>query len=251
MRFHKFGVIAVVGFVVTSSFAGYKIRAAVLPSVNEHIDKARIKAQLGSFAEATGYAQAMLMDDNITVSVDYGNTPESQKPWCDTAVIGAFAMWEKALGKEIKFVKVDAQSDPQVRIKFDKNVKLDGGIVSGYINWSRSIEESKDGIRPIFSADVFLRTTDPRGTKLSAKAMRHTCGHELGHMFGLDDASKVGVLMGPLDVNNPVSTPTADEIETVLAIRQECKLLANIPQTGQHAQYFGRSCTHNHNLNNH
>lgn len=244
MRFQKLGAIALVGFVVTSSFAGYKIRAAVLPSVNEHIDKARIKAQLGSYEEASGYAKAMLMEDQITVSVDYGNTPDNQKTWCDTAVAGAFDMWEKALGKEIKFVRVESKDAPHVRIKFDKDVTLNGGIVSGYINWSRSIEETKEGFRPVFSADVFLRTTDPRGTKLSAKAMKHTCGHELGHMFGLDDASRVGILMGPLDVNNPVSAPSADEIETVMAIREECKLLAKHGSSGQHAQYFGKPCQH-------
>jgi Matrixin len=225
MGMKKIGMIAAIGLVVASSFAGYHARAAIHPAVTEHLDNARIQAQLGKADEAASYAQAMLMGGKITVSVDYGNTPIKQIDSCEMAVKGAFEMWEKALNNEVSFTKVELGEKADVKIKFDQNVKLKNQIVSGYINWSRSVESTLDGPVPRFKADVFLRTTDPYGTPLQAKAMRHTCGHEFGHMFGLDDVKEVGMLMGPINVRAPVANPNQDEIETVKAIRSECQTL--------------------------
>jgi hypothetical protein len=225
MAIKKFGMIAAIGLVVASSFAGYHARAAIHPAVTEHLDNARIQAQLGKADEAASYAQAMLMGGKITVSVDYGNTPIKQIEWCDTAVKGAFDMWEKALDHDVTFTRVELGEKADIKIKFDQNVKLKNQIVSGYINWSRTVEDTTEGPVPHFKADVFLRTTDPNGTPLQAKAMRHTCGHEFGHMFGLDDVKEVGMLMGPINLRCPVAAPNEAEVETVKAIRSECQTL--------------------------
>ncbi len=225
MGIRKAGMIAAVGLIVASSFAGYTARAAIHPSVAEHLDNARIQAQLGKADEAASYAQAMLMGGKITVSVDYGNTPIKQISECDEAIKGAFDMWETALNHEVHFAKVEFGQPADVKIKFDQNTKLKNQIVSGYINWSRTVEDTNDGPIPHFKADVFLRTTDPSGTPMHAKAMRHTCGHEFGHMFGLDDVKEVGMLMGPINVRCPVAAPCESEIETVKAIRAECQTL--------------------------
>ena len=247
MGIKKVGMIAAVGLIVASSFAGYHARAAIHPSVTEHLDNARIQAQLGKSNEAASYAQAMLMGGNITVSVDYGNTPIKQMASCDIAVKGAFEMWETALNGDVKFVKVAYGEKADVKIKFDQNVKLNNQIVSGYINWSRTVEETFDGPVPHFKADVFLRTTDPNGTQLQAKAMKHTCGHEFGHMFGLDDVKEVGMLMGPINLKCPVAAPNESEIETVKAIRTECQSLVTAAKHGgTSGQNFQGQCSHNH-----
>ena len=241
MGIRKAGMIGAIGLIVASSFAGYHVRAAIHPSVTEHLDNARIKAQLGKADEAASYAQAMLMGGKITVSVDYGNTPIKQIPSCDIAIKGAFEMWETALNKDVNFERVEFGEKADVKIKFDTNVKLEKQIVSGYINWSRTVEDTFDGPIPHFKADVFLRTTDPNGTPLQAKAMRHTCGHEFGHMFGLDDVKEVGVLMGPINLRCPVANPNESEIETVKAIRAECQTLvlaAKHDHTGGGGEHF-------------
>jgi hypothetical protein len=225
MGINKVGMMAAVGLIVASSFAGYKARAAIHPAVTEQLDTARIQAQLGKADEAAGYAKAMLMGGKITVSVDYGNTPIKQQAACDEAIKGAFEMWETALDHDVNFSRVEFGEKADVKIKFDQNVKLNNQIVSGYINWSRTVETTFDGPVPHFKADVFLRTTDPNGNQMAAKAMRHTCGHELGHMFGLDDVKEVGMLMGPINLRAPVSAPHEVEIETVKAIRAECQAL--------------------------
>lgn len=252
MVIRKVGAIAALGLVVATSLAGLRAKAAIHPSVSEHLDSARIQAQLGKADQAASYAEAMLMGGNITVSVDYGNTPVNQMPSCDQAVQGAFDMWEKALDHEVNFTRVTYGEPAQVKIKFDQNTKLKNQIVSGYINWSRTVEDTTEGPRPLFKADVFLRTTDPNGNKLPAKAMKHTCGHEFGHMFGLDDVKQVGMLMGPLDIGRPVSNPASEEIETVKAIRAECQSLVlsakhDREKGGTHAQYFDKSCDCGHN----
>lgn len=247
MGIRRLGIIAAIGLVVAPTFASYKVRTAIHPSVTEHLDNARIQAQMGKTEEAASYAEAMLMGGKITVSVDYGNTPVNQMPWCDEAVKGAFEMWEKALDRDVQFNRVQPGASADVKIKFDQNVKLNNQIVSGYINWSRVVKDTVDGPKPHFKADVFLRTTDPNGNKLQAKAMRHTCGHEFGHMFGLDDVKEVGMLMGPLDLRRPVATPGEAEVETVKAIRAECQNLVLMAKSnGTHAQYFDGTCSCDH-----
>lgn len=241
MGIKKVGMIAAIGLVVASSFAGYHARAAIHPSVTEHLDNARIQAQLGKADEAAGYAKAMLMGGNITVSVDYGNTPIKQQAACDEAIKGAFEMWETALNGDVNFTRVQFGEKADVKIKFDQSVKLNNQIVSGYINWSRTVEDTFDGPVPHFKADVFLRTTDPNGHELQARAMRHTCGHEFGHMFGLDDVKEVGMLMGPINIRAPVARPNEAEIETVKAIRAECQTLvlaAKHEHGGTHGEHF-------------
>ena len=232
-------MIATIGLVVASSFAGYNARAAIHPAVAEHLDNARIQAQLGKADEAASYAKAMLMGGNITVSVDYGNTPITQIPACDEAVKGAFEMWQTALNKDVSFTRVEFGEKADVKIKFDRSTKLNNQIVSGYINWSRTVEDTTEGPIPHFKADVFLRTTDPNGNPMVAKAMRHTCGHEFGHMFGLDDVKEVGMLMGPINLRCPVAKPTEEEVETVKAIRAECQsLVLAAKHTGTHGEHF-------------
>ena len=241
MGIRKVGIIAAIGLIVASSFAGYHARAAIHPSVTEHLDNARIQAQLGKSDEAASYAKSMLMGGNITVSVDYGDTPIKQQAACDEAVKGAFEMWEAALDHDVNFTRVEFGERADVKIKFDQSVKLNNQIVSGYINWSRTVEDTFDGPVPHFKADVFLRTTDPNGHQLQGKAMRHTCGHEFGHMFGLDDVKEVGMLMGPINLRCPVSKPNEAEVETVKAIRAECQTLvlaAKYEHGGTHGEQF-------------
>jgi hypothetical protein len=247
MRLHRLtSTTLLVALSVATGFATYKVRAAVHPSVSEHLDTARVQSQLGNDNEAGGYAQSMLMGPKIHVHLNYGDAVQLED--CDRAVAGAFDMWETALGHQIHFELVDTPKEAEVEVTFGKNVKLKGQIVSGYINWSRSISTTTGEVKPLFSADVKLRTTDPKGRPLSFEAMRHTFGHELGHLFGLDDVKQIGKLMGPLDLRRPVSRPDESEIETVLAIRDECKSIIAKRGKGTHAQFFsgGCSCHHDH-----
>jgi hypothetical protein len=241
----RVGAFAIVGLTVATGFAGFKVRAAVHPSVTETLDAARTRAQLGKPLEAAGYAQSMLMGDKLTVMVDYGDTPQPQITACDNAVAGAFKMWETSLDGAIKFERVANNVKADVKITFGKDVNLNGQIVSGYVNWTRNIVTTDEGTKPLFEADIHLRTTDPKGRELKWEAMRHTCGHEMGHMFGLDDVSQVGMLMGPLDLRRPVKQPNESEIETVKAIREEATNILTATK-GQHAQFFSRRCTLHH-----
>jgi hypothetical protein len=136
-----------------------------------------------------------------------------------------------------------------VTIHFEKDVTLKKQVVSGFITWTRTTERSRNGIKMTFDADIHLRTMDPYGRPMNAAAMSHTCGHELGHMFGLDDSNLVGPLMGPLDLRKPAAKPTPDEVETVRAIRTECNSIletASAKGTHGHAMIgFGHTeCKH-------
>jgi hypothetical protein len=253
MSMKRLGAFAILGLTVATGFAGFKVRAAVHPSVNETLDAARTQAQLGKNSEAAGYAQSMLMGDKLTVLVSYGDTPPSQVQACDDAVAGAFQMWQTALNGGVQFERVGKDVKADIKINFGKDVNLKGQIVSGYINWTRNIATTSDGAKPVFEADIFLRTTDPKGRELKWEAMRHTCGHEMGHMFGLDDVNQIGMLMGPLDLRRPVKAPNEAEIETVKAIREEATNILTSAR-GTHAQRFDGTCfggDHDHHQHEH
>lgn len=232
--------------VFSMGFTGAKYKASVHPSVFEHMDLARSKAASGRQAEAVGYAEALLMTDVIKVGVDLGSTPQKQIAEADGAVQGAIAMWDTALEGKVKFTRVPLEQ-ADVKIHFDSDVRLQGQIVSGYVNWTRSIKYTPEGIRPSFKGDVYLRTTDPRGRLMTQDAMRHTCGHEFGHIFGLDDNPSVGTLMGPLDLRRPVAKPTPAEVDTVKSIREECETIITQARAtvvrGTHACRFDGTCT--------
>lgn len=233
-----------IALVASTGIAAYRVRAAIHPAVTEHLENTRVQSQLGNREEAAGYAQSMLMGTTIHVNVDYGNSTQLED--CDKAVSGAFEMWENAIGHQVKFVRVDDPAEAEVKIRFDKNVKLKGQVVSGFINWSRKIEVTDGKVKPVFSADIKLRTTDPKGRLMSWEAMRHTCGHEFGHLFGLDDSKEIGKLMGPLDLRKPVTKPDESEVETVLAIREECKAIVQKSEKGSHAHTFSGECLCDH-----
>ena len=248
MKVQHFGVIAVTGLLFATGYAGFKARAAVHPQASDTIDAARRQIEKGDNAQAKGYAESMLMGQRLLVSVDYGDTPESQIGACSESLAGAFEMWETALHNDVKFALAKPDEEATIKIQYGKDVRLDGGIVSGYINWSRTIEREGNKATPIFNADIHLRTTDPSGKQLTAIQMRHTAGHELGHMFGLDDVNTVGMLMGPLDLRRPVSRPNDTEIETVQAIRAECESIvakADAPH-GHLFLGFGSCASHDH-----
>jgi predicted Zn-dependent protease len=245
MSMKRVGALAFLGLTVATGFAGFKVRAAVHPSVNETLDAARNRAQLGQKNEAAGYAQSMLMGEKLTVLVRYGDTPPSQVQACDDAVAGAFKMWETALDGSVMFERVLENTKADIKITFGSDVKLNNSIVSGYINWTRNIANTEEGTKPVFEADIHLRTTDPKGRELKWEAMRHTCGHEMGHMFGLDDVNQIGMLMGPLDIRKPVKAPNESEVETVKAIREEAQSIVTA-SSGTHAHHFDGGCSCGH-----
>jgi hypothetical protein len=248
MKVQQIGVIAVTGLLFATGYAGFTARAAVHPQASDTIDAARRQIEKGDRAQAKGYAESMLMGQRLLVSVDYGDTPASQIGTCSESLAGAFEMWETALNNDVKFVLARPDEVAAIKVVYDKDVRLDGQIVSGYINWSRTIEREGNQATPIFNADIHLRTTDPSGRQMTATQMRHTAGHELGHMFGLDDVNTVGMLMGPLDLRKPVSKPNPTEIETVQAIRAECQSIvakAEAPH-GHHFLGFGSCDEHHH-----
>ena len=53
--------------------------------------------------------------------------------------------------------------------------------------------------------------------------MRHAAMHEFGHVLGLDDSPREGDVMGPLDIDHPVSAPSALEVQTVLSFRAQAQ----------------------------
>jgi hypothetical protein len=63
--------------------------------------------------------------------------------------------------------------------------------------------------------------------------MKHEIMHEMGHILGLEDSDRVGDLMGPLDVNHPVSGPKSYESEAVYELRSQADRIRKEVLAGQ------------------
>ena len=84
MAIKKVGIFAAIGLIVASSYAGYNARAAIHPAVTEHLDNARIQAQLGKTSEAASYAGLPYIPSSAPF------TPE-QRAWLNGYLAGLFS----------------------------------------------------------------------------------------------------------------------------------------------------------------
>jgi predicted Zn-dependent protease len=204
----------------------------VLPEVTKHLQEGFADVVNNTPVMARAEAQLILLDNQVKYSVSFENVPEKQRAQCMTCLRSAMAEWEHDLDGTIQFSQVpsvsgkttgtSAREPAEVTVRFRPSVTMKKEQVAGYVNWSRTLNASEDGtVSAKFSADLQIRVKDLDGRRMPPEAMRHAAMHELGHVLGLDDSPTEGDVMGPLDIENPVSAPTNLEIQTVKSLRSQ------------------------------
>lgn len=119
--------------------------------------------------------------------------------------------WARAVGGQIEFVEEAEDVPTPLNIRFVRLVMRHGRPVAGDIQWS--IHSSGK-----WTAWIRIATHDPEGRPMPGSAMRQALGHELGHLFGLEDNPREGFLMSRMDPVRPVTVPTPYEARTVRAL---------------------------------
>lgn len=182
----------------------------LVPTVQQHLDRAGESLAAGNRAEAQAYAESAAMGRAVSVSFD--------EPYADV-VQRALSEWEVGLG--VTFVQVPP-SDADLRISFKQGVTNYGRRVMGLATICRKVTKwSPDTFTSRTSGCIEISTQTPDGLPVSRDVLASTTMHEIGHFFGLEDTMVRGRLMGPIDLVRPVLAPTPSEIDCLLRVRIE------------------------------
>ncbi len=210
-------------FIAAPAPAGPPLRLSpVLPEVTKHLEEGQADLASSTFEMAKAHAHLVMVGPEIRVSFLFQNVPNGQHQKCLQTLDSALSEWERVLEGDVHFVRVPEGQTSNVVVRFRPSVTMKNEPVAGYVNWKRSIENRPDGkVTTTFTADLQIRVRNLDGAAMPANAMRHAAMHEFGHVLGLDDSPKEGDVMGPLDVDNPVSSPSPLEVQTVRSLRSQ------------------------------
>lgn len=192
----------------------------IQPKLFDLLDIAEVAMNQGNVNKALAYSDLLLLNNTITYSIDTGAVAPDQRDEAAHAVRESVATWEEALGYEVQFEEVSKGGN--VRIAFADSVRLMGKDIAGHAVWSRQVFDWGYGnYTPRVSGEIKVRIVTPEGSPMSEAAWQHTIGHEIGHMLGLWDSPRVGDMMGPINLKNPVTRPTESEVAALQGIRAE------------------------------
>ncbi len=185
----------------------------------------------------TAFARTDLMRPGstkpITVEVQFMQDALAQSPEAYQAVRGAFAMWGGALHQQT-FRLAERNESPDVVILFKTDVSQNGAALGGFVNWSRRI----CGNVGVTNGDIQVRTIQPNGISMTIPQLRHEIAHELGHVLGLTDDERVGHVMSGLNLNDPVDTISAEDVEGLMNLRQYAFMLRQVAQNESNSRGY-------------
>lgn len=190
--------------------------------ISVHLDYARHAIAIGDFPAAKAHADLVLLPNAIQVYVSStGRGSESDKRVL-RVLQQAFMSWESLVDSQISFQTVADPKLADVSVSFVSELKTKGRLAGGIARWKRCVHRLPDNsLRYSLKANLTLRLDDPNGDEISDAALTSICMHEVGHLLGLNDSSKLGDLMGPIDLRNPTIMPKQHELDTVFSLRRE------------------------------
>jgi len=217
-------VAAIAAFAPASTGTGTEtLRGRLLPDLPEHLEYAEKDLDHGQVGDSLAHIDLILMS-HLHYHITYENVPEETQPECKAAFEDAVALWERALGKDWDLTEAADGQPAEVQVTFQPDCQQNGAEVAGYVTWRRRVITDPNGSPHMdMTADVRVRTIRPDGSAMQLEHMRHTSAHELGHVLGLDDSPFYGDIMGPLDLNHPVTDFEAAELDNLRAVRAEAE----------------------------
>jgi predicted Zn-dependent protease len=201
----------------------------LLPKMLKDLNTARTAADSGDYAKAEALVQLVRCPD-IKVELPAGATTEQKE-----ALIEAAAIWENALHGAVDFQIVEP-GQGQVRVGFKKDVFFAGVASMGRATWNRQLVNFGWGnYGTHISASIEVRT-QLFGKECRKEEIRHALAHELGHVLGLDDSSKLGDIMGPHNPERPATAPSYEEAAALSELHWEAyqiEMVAKLAQPGK------------------
>jgi hypothetical protein len=197
-------------------------QAPLLPEIQTHIDFVRKAAIQRRFDLALHHAE-VVAPSTLRVFICPRASLQSR-----SVTLEALRIWSGELN-DLVFVQTKENS-AQVKITFAPELSVGGLAAGGYASWRRGGSE-------LLEAEVVLRT-HINGTAMGREQMLQAALHEIGHVLGLSDSPSGGV-MGPLNLNRPVTHPSAAEVAALRAVREQAQSLAQWAQSAWQVQLEG------------
>lgn len=200
--------------------------AGLLPDVERQLDKARSYALSGGWNYASAYTDTVVFSQNLRIFVPR-DTPDSVRQTLEKATL----IWAAALESQTTFVFVQDPAEADIQTEAVTKLMVGGRQVAGHISWRRTVGPGDSGlVVGKTTAQIRLGLTGPGGRKLNERQMLQAALHELGHFLGLNDTNDPGHVMAPVDLRRPVLVPHAEEVQTLMDLRDEgLRLLAWAP----------------------
>lgn len=217
----KFGpLLAALTTFGNSDFPDVDVRdARVLPDIQRHLTLADQSFKNGDWNTARAYSESMLLLGDVRYQVSYEGANERSRSQGERALKEAMAMWEAASEYQVTFTEVS--TNPTVLIRFAPEVESRGRDVGGHVQWRRGIKKNEVGeIVAHAEFEIWIRTVQPNGKPMRLDHMRHVAAHELGHVLGMNDSSREGDIMGPLNLGRPAQKLQREEVESLQRMRQ-------------------------------
>lgn len=203
--------IAVSALLVAALAGGYGLNSRLLSAQGlEVLDVDSKKPVQRALAELKSF----LIDKPLTVGVEGIDGYEEQ------ALIRAIDMWQDAL-IDSPFVLASPHEKPDVIVRFVDEIEGEPSL-QGQIHMDRRFFWSKNRHSYRVTAEMLVRDQF-RGRRISREELASVIAHELGHLFGLNDVSDPGYLMGPFMSGRSTATLTKAEIDTLRTYRQVLK----------------------------
>ena len=171
----------------------------------------------GDLELALALYEGSLYPDGITLAIDR-STMDSDSGWQDKAVYQALATWFKELDGDFPVHFVHEVEDADLVLSFVGEIEVGGSDPLGLIRLRKSYRWNDTRHEVSYKGTIQIVSTPPGGNLSNAETI-DVVMHEIGHLLGLADASRAGLLMGPLDRGKPLARPTDREVEAVRELR--------------------------------
>lgn len=157
------------------------------------------------------------------------------------AVRQAFSTWSELLDGDFPIVLVGESENYDVVIRFVDSIPEAGAHGLGLIKVRKNFRWSSEAHEVRYSGSIQVVRSAPGG-RLSPAETLDVVMHELGHLLGLADVSRISDLMGPLVRGKPILQPTKPEIDAVKQLRETIRqrirrVQASLSPSGTSGEY--------------
>lgn len=184
--------------------------------VRNAIERADAALLDGERQFALALYEGSLYSDDVKLAIDE-RTLDSFKQ--KQGIVSALETWERVLEGDLPIRFVDRIEDADVVVQIVDSIPERGQDALGLIKLEKSYRWSRSSHSVSYKGTISIVRSAPGG-RLSQSEVADVAMHEIGHLLGLADAGKIGLLMGPMERGNPLSEPTDEEIEDVKALRR-------------------------------